>query len=192
MMRITAMILGLILLILTGVITLARRQEAQPQFILFNSERDSNQKLYQMRLNGSNQHKLTNLLGYEFFESFTPDEQAIIFAFSWDTEWEIYQMGLDGRDPRNITNNPGRDMFGGLASDGQAIFFTSYRDGNWEIYQMDLDGSNPRNLTRHPANDYFAAFMPIIDLPWQPAIFFLLGAILCAGGIYRKRGGGDL
>ena len=121
--------------------------------IAFHSDRDGNNEIYVMNVNGSNQTRLTNNPAVDEIPSWSPDGAKIAFMSNRDGNYEIYVMNTDGSNQTRLTNNPANDYFPNLSPDGNKILFGSTRDGNWELYVMNVDGSNVTRLTNNPADD---------------------------------------
>jgi CSLREA domain-containing protein len=131
-----------------------------PEKIAFTSDRHGNSEIYVMNPDGSNQTRLTNNPGSNFFPSFSPDGSKIVFGSARDGNSEIYVMNSDGSNQTRLTSNTAVDTFPAFSPDGSKIVFTSHRDGNLEIYVMNSDGSNQTRLTNNSANDDFPSFSP--------------------------------
>jgi WD40 repeat protein len=128
--------------------------------IAFVSDRDGNNEIYIMNIDGSEQVRLTNNPAQDVDPCFSPDGSKIVFDSARDGNWEIYIMNVDGSEQVRLTNNPALDVVPSFSSDGTQIAFESDRDGNYEIYIMNVDGSKQVNLTNNPAVDMLAYFSP--------------------------------
>ena len=83
--------------------------------IIFKSNRDGNDEIYIMKVDGSEQINLTNNQSGDRFPCFSPDGSKIAFESDRDGNSEIYIMDSDGRNQRRLTDN---DCF-----DGYPIWF---------------------------------------------------------------------
>jgi Tol biopolymer transport system component len=129
--------------------------------IAFSSDRDGNQEVYVMNVDGSNPVNLTNHPATDYVPDWSPDGTKIAFASTRDDgNWEVYVMNADGSHPVNLTNNPAEDFSPVWSPDGTKIAFCSGRDGNYEVHVMNADGSHPVNLTNNPAQDVGEAWSP--------------------------------
>jgi Tol biopolymer transport system component len=125
--------------------------------IAFTTDRDGNDEIYVMDIDGSNQHNLTNNPASDFGPSWSPDGNRIFFTSDRSGKYDIYVMNADGSNQVNFTLNHPADWHGGTWSpDGTKIMFVS----NGEIYVMDSNGSTPVNLTNNPAEDRSPAWSP--------------------------------
>jgi len=69
----------------------------------------SNFEIYIMNADGSEQKRLTNNPGLDFWQSWSPDGRKIVFMSSRDGNYEICIMNPDGTEQKNLTNNPASD-----------------------------------------------------------------------------------
>lgn len=113
---------------------------------------EANSKIWVMNADGSDQNRVTKMLGLDMFPSWAPDSRRLVYMSVRDGNPEIYLL-RDDRIEINLTNHPARDMNPEWSPDGSKIAFMSNRDGNMDIYVMDTDGGNVSNLTNHPGND---------------------------------------
>ncbi len=149
-----------------GVTPLVVCVDTQAQ-IAFVSDRDGNDEIYVMDIDGKNQQRLTDNRDNDWWPSWSPDGKRIVFVSERDGNREIYVMDADGENPRRLTNNPNEDWYPVWAPDGKRIAFMTLRDGHivdaaptFEIYVMDADGKNPQNLTNDPNDDRYPSWAP--------------------------------
>jgi Tol biopolymer transport system component len=129
-------------------------------------------QIYTMKLDGSDQRRVSTGTGRTTCGYFYPAGDEILFASTHETSpvcpprpsfergyvwpihagYEVYRARADGSNPRPITKSPGYDAEATIAPDG-LITFTSVRDGDMEIYTMQADGSGVRRLTTRPGPD---------------------------------------
>ena len=131
--------------------------------IAFRSNRDgnpSNNEIYVMNADGTNQINLTNNPASDDEPAFSPDGSQIAFYSDRDGNFEIYVMNADGTNQTRLTNNAANDFSPAFSPDGNKIAFYSDRDGNAEIYVMNADGTGQARLTNNAAVDFFPAFSP--------------------------------
>lgn len=128
--------------------------------ILFSTDRDGNDEIYVMDLDGTGQTRLTNDPGADIFPSFSPDGGHVTWMTDRDGNFEVYSMEGDGSNPVNLTNDPATDGEPSWSPDGLMVTFMTDRDGNFEIYSMFGDGSNPVNLTNDAGNDKHPRWSP--------------------------------
>lgn len=124
--------------------------------IVFTSNRDGNNEIYIMAVDGSDQFRLTNHPGDDSLPSSRGSQ--IAFTTNRDGNVEIYLMGLDGSNPRNLSNNPAADQYPRWSRDNAWVAFITDRDGNGEIYIIRPDGSQFFNITNNPADEIVPAW----------------------------------
>ena len=116
--------------------------------LVFNSERDGNEEIYVIGLDGRNLIRLTNDPAEDVQPSCSPDGTRITFVSNRDGNDEIYAMNIDGTDAVRLTNNSAWEYDPSWSPDGAKIAFMSSRKGQFNIYVMNPDGTNQRRLTR--------------------------------------------
>jgi Tol biopolymer transport system component len=119
------------------------------------ASRTTNQTVYIMDADGSNQTRLTNNQTYMMDLGFgwSPDGQKITYISIRDGKIGICVINTDGSNETCLTGK--NDMDFDWSIDGQEIVFVSIRDENGEIYVMNADGSNQVRLTNNQADDTF-------------------------------------
>ena len=106
----------------------------------FVSDRDGNQEIYMMDIDGSNLINLTNNSADDSFPAFSPDGKRIAFVSDRDWNDDIYLMDSDGSKIIRLTDSSVNDQEPAWSPDGKQIVFTSGND-NPKIYKMNVDGS---------------------------------------------------
>ena len=128
--------------------------------IVYVSDREGNNQVYLMNMDGTNDTRLTFDSEDYYFPQFSPDGSKILFYSQDEDSDEIYVMDSDGGNQRNLTNTQGIDNLCQFSPDGSKIVFVSTRDGNREVYIMDSDGSNQTRLTNNTFIDHSPQFSP--------------------------------
>jgi Tol biopolymer transport system component len=121
--------------------------------VLFTSNRDGQQEIYSVNLDGTQPLNLTNNPANDYLSAGSPDAQSILFTSVRNGNPDIWIMGADGSSQRALTNTTGEDAYPTWSPLMDWVAFASNRDGNWEIYIMRPDGSGQFNLTNNPAQD---------------------------------------
>ena len=119
--------------------------------ILFRSDRDGDEEIYMMDVNGANVVQLTNNTVDDKVGSVSPDGARIVFTSTRNGEYDLYTMNIDGTDVVQLTDNPGyRTWRAQWSPDGTRIAF-SRRIGvtarTEHIAIVNADGSNLIELT---------------------------------------------
>lgn len=137
--------------------------------LIFQSNREDYacDKIWTMRVDGSEKRLVSPRHGAHTCSFFFPDGDRIVFAstshlagdcpprptvpgkhYLWPLfPYDIFVAETDGSNPVRITDNPLYDAEPIVAPDGRQIVFGSQRHGDFDIYIMNSDGSNVRRLT---------------------------------------------
>jgi TolB protein len=126
--------------------------------LLFSSDRDGNFEIYELAVDGTGLHRLTDTALAELFPRPSPDGTRIVYTLGDFTRrrFSVHVMDADGSNDRVLTSGyrvSGEDPV--WADGGQVIIFQSDRTGNFEIFSMNADGSEQTNLTRMPSGEYW-------------------------------------
>jgi len=95
-------------------ITLLVPSCAKPVFtsrIAFTSDRNGNDEIYVMDVDGSNQTNLTNNPALTWMSAWSPNGNKIVFGSHRDGNMEVYVMDADGSNHIMLTNNSAFDSF---------------------------------------------------------------------------------
>jgi len=128
--------------------------------ITFSSDREGNQDIYIIDINGNGVTNLSNSPEDDSRPVFSHNGSRIAFRAERDGNREIYGMNSDGSNQINLSNNSDRDENPEFSPDGSKLVFTSYRDGNNEVYIMNSDGSGQTNLSNYVGYDDDPHFSP--------------------------------
>jgi Tol biopolymer transport system component len=88
--------------------------------IVFSSDRDGNNEIYVIGVDGTGLSRLTSSPGKDLDPSFSPDGSNIVFDSDRDGPVAIFTMDVDGSDPVNLSKpiRPG-DIFPSWSPDGR-------------------------------------------------------------------------
>lgn len=122
------------------------------QEIVFVSERDGNKEIYTMRLDGSNQTRLTNNGFSDESPIFAPDGR-IIFSSNQEglTQYHLYVMDSDGNNRERLLGMEGRHP---TTSPSGTLAFSN----NSDIYVW--DGVEVTQLTQDSGSNSYPSFSP--------------------------------
>jgi Tol biopolymer transport system component len=122
--------------------------------IVFSSDRDGNDEIYAIGVDGMDLTRLTSSPAKDLDPSFSPDGTKIVFDSDRDGPVAIFAMNADGSDPVNLSRpkRPG-DIFPSWSPDGAQI---AYACGpsleGLDICVMDSDGGGQRVLIGGPGS----------------------------------------
>jgi Tol biopolymer transport system component len=129
--------------------------------VLFISNRDGNDEVYSMNLDGSNVTRLTDNNVPDGRAAWSANGQHIAFASGDVGHRDIYVMNANGQGLRNVTNTPDADEdWPEWAPTGNRIIFSSNREGNFEIYTVNMGGGQLTRLTFRPQDDKWPTYSP--------------------------------
>lgn len=119
------------------------------QPLLFISNRDGNNEVYKMNVDGTNQQRLTNTSESESNAFWSPDGQKIVFIRQGAANVrQIWTMNTDGTNQVNISGTNTFDTVYRYSPNGQKILFTRSTAVNQSsIWVMNADGSSQTRLT---------------------------------------------
>ena len=117
--------------------------------IVFSSDRNGNDEIYMMDIDGKNPRNLTNHPGFDFSPAWAPDGQRIAFYSSRQEDEGLYVMDADGDNQHYLAlmHQPGHATW---SPDGKQIAFDCAVGRRTDICVIDVDGGNLRNFTLHP------------------------------------------
>ncbi|MEB2289454.1 MAG: hypothetical protein OZ934_15280 [Anaerolineae bacterium] len=119
----------------------------EPYQVVFYSDRDGNDDLFLMTLNGA-ERRLTGSLANEREPSCAPDGRSVVYASDASGSYQIHLLRLDGSAPVALTASAGMSFAPVFSPDGAQIAFVSTRqNGVPTIWVMNADGSGQRQVT---------------------------------------------
>ena len=101
--------------------------EPLPDRITFYTNREGNNEIFAMNIDGSGQRSLTRHYSEDRSPSWSPDAQKIAFYSNRDFNFDIYIMDADGGKQTNLTNHPNADILPAWSPGGTKIAFFSNR-----------------------------------------------------------------
>lgn len=134
--------------------------------LAFHSNRDGNNEVYVMNLDGSEQSRITMDSRNDQRPDISPNGNQIVFASNRMTEtnltgdFEIFVMNSDGTDVTQLTFNGAEDSWPRWSPNGKWIAFHSNVSGNFEIYVISLDGTSLVPVTDYAGLDQFPEWSP--------------------------------
>ena len=97
--------------------------EPLPDRITFYSNREGNNEIYAMNVDGSGQKNLTRHYSEDRSPSWFPDAGKITFYSNRDFNFDVYIMDADGGNQTNLTRHPNADTLPAWSPDGTKIAF---------------------------------------------------------------------
>jgi Tol biopolymer transport system component len=132
--------------------------------IAFVTNRDGNDEIYLMRVDGSDLANLTNDPSTDVDPAWSPDGDRIAFASDRDGAFDIYVMDRDGGNLARLTYTDHMDVHPSWSRHGDRIMFSSDRfQAGPTIYTMDSDGSNQTRIAESVKGDSSPAWSPDIS-----------------------------
>lgn len=128
--------------------------------VAFTSDRDGNQEIYLMGLNGTGQARLT-ADGAADNEPSWSAEGLIAFSSSRSGGTDIYVMRADGAILGQAASGDAQDRMPNWSPNGQQIVFASNRDGgDYDLFIANKDGTGLTQITANVFDE--------LDPSWSP------------------------
>ena len=135
-----------------------------PQSVAFSSTRDSNNEIYVMNPDGSNETRKTMTASTvaDIRPEISPDGSEIVFSSTRDGNMEIFLMDFDGTDVRQLTSTaaPIANHWPRWSPDGEWIAFQSGTATDTQIYRIRRDGTGLTQVTNHPGINQYPGWSP--------------------------------
>lgn len=114
--------------------------------IVYASGSDSNQHIWIMNADGTNQRQLTGGEGTNWQPRLSPDQKYIFFASNRTGSAQIWRMNIDGSNQTQISEGKdgNRPIF--VSADGKTIYFESPRDSNLGKLTIGDDGKSSSSI----------------------------------------------
>jgi len=139
--------------------------------LVFKTNRDGNDNIYSINLDGSDWQRLTDHTGADIYPEASPDGMKIAYTSDINGIWQIMIMDWDGQNKRQITHNNFRSAYPTWSHDMKYIYFEAYLDGDWEIYRINSNGIGQKRLTHNSrGHDWHPSAHP-----FDPKIIFESG-----------------
>jgi lipoprotein-anchoring transpeptidase ErfK/SrfK len=135
-------------------------ETAEPFQIVYYTNRNGNDDIYLMTLNGT-ERRLVSGPANEREPSCSPDARSVVYASDATGSYQLYLLPLDQAAPIQITSSEGINFAPVFSPDGSSIAFVSTRNkGIPTIWMIDADGSNPRQITTELGRDTSPSWGP--------------------------------
>ena len=134
---------------------------ADGERLAFSSNRDGNNEIYTVAIDGSDLLRLTDNEAADSAPAWSPDGLSIAFTSDREGTSEIWVMAADGSNPRRVTETDTGDYGPAWSPDGAWIAF--YRTIDEEVdrvFLVSADGSGERVVTPDANRSTFPGFLP--------------------------------
>jgi Tol biopolymer transport system component len=123
------------------------------RWLAFDSDRNGNQEIYKVPVEGGEPVRLTNTTEDDFVATWSGDGRDIAMHSYREGARRVRLISAEGGEPRDIGGSPPNQRSPGLAPDGRGLVFTSDASGQLQLYVVSRDGDSgwgiPRQLTSH-------------------------------------------
>lgn len=121
--------------------------------ILFSVFKDNTSHLYEIDVDGKNQHELASVPGRA--PTLSPDGRRLVYMAGTWTATRLMVSALDGTNAKQITDGSSIAWNNHWSPDGKLMAFTGRNDpkGELAVFVMNVDGSSPRQVTHIPPEE---------------------------------------
>ncbi|MBX3014545.1 MAG: PD40 domain-containing protein [Caldilineaceae bacterium] len=116
-------------------------------FVLFVSNRDGNQEIYRVNVDGTGLVNLTNNDANDSAPSLSPDGNTIAFVSDRPGYPALHFMNADGSNVLQMLGEEWRGIWPRWSPDGSKLVFASDHEGFSTLYLLGKDGSAPQRIT---------------------------------------------
>jgi len=129
--------------------------------LIFNSNRDGNENIYSINIDGTGLTRLTDSHRNDLYPEVSPDGEKIAYTSDIGGVWQIMIMDWDGGNKRQVTKNNFKCAYPSWSYDSKYIYFEGYIEGDWELYRIKSDGTEQKRLTfNHNSHDWHPSGHP--------------------------------
>lgn len=138
--------------------------------IVYVSGSDSNQHIWIMNADGSNQRQFTSGEGTNWQPRLSPDQKYIFFASNRTGSAQIWRMNIDGSNQTQISEGKdgNRPIF--VSADGKTVYFESPKDSNLGKLTIADDGKTSSSLISKER-----MFQPEVNPAGDTVVYFSRG-----------------
>lgn len=123
--------------------------------IAFVSDRDGDNEIYIMRLDGANVRALTENEVDDDSPAWAPDSTQVVFSSTITGNRDVFSVDVFTGSLRQLTTDPAADTSPQVSPDGAVVMFMSDRTGNWDIFFRALGGGSQGQIVALPDNQQF-------------------------------------
>jgi Tol biopolymer transport system component/DNA-binding SARP family transcriptional activator len=123
------------------------------RWLAFDSDRNGNQDVFKMPVEGGAAVPLTTYRGDDFMSSWSPDGSKIAYYSYRDGTRRVVVMSADGEGGREVGRTPAGQRYPGWSPEGDQLVFHSDASGRSELYvvagRAGSSWGRPRRLTNN-------------------------------------------
>lgn len=123
--------------------------------IAFVSDRDGDNEIYVMQLDGAGVRALTDNTAADDAPAWSPDSSRIAFSSTVNGNRDIFLVDVSTVTLQQITTDPAADSAPQFGIDGTSIIFMSDRTGDWNIFFINTVGGSQGQIVSLPGNQQF-------------------------------------
>ena len=128
--------------------------------VVFISDRDGNNDVFVMNLNGEFQTNLTKNNNPNSYPSFSDDGKCILFMSRIEDQFDILIMNNDGSELKSITETTFNEVAPIFYHNSNRIIYNSDENSVWQLFSINIDGSEKELLTSSNDNYYYPTISP--------------------------------
>jgi Tol biopolymer transport system component len=137
------------------------RWSSHGEWIAFITNRESNLDLYIIRADGSDEQRLTDEAGYEYYPAWSPDDTRLMFTSDRDGgDFDLYMYTLNTGTITQLTHNDTLDERPTWSPDGRFVTYLAMPNRELEIHIMDVASGESHALTNDKLFYHEAQWMP--------------------------------
>lgn len=123
--------------------------------IAFVSDRDGDQDIYVMLLDGSSVRALTDNDADDNQPAWSPDSSQVVFSSTANGNRDIYTVDISTLTLQQFTADPAAEAAPQFSTDGTTILFMSDTTGNWDIFTLGTVSGSRGQIVALPGNQQF-------------------------------------
>jgi Tol biopolymer transport system component len=133
--------------------------ESSQNLIAFVSDRDGDDDIYIMDVNGNNLMQYTDAEGADLFPAWSPSGEYIAFHSNRSGDFDLFLMDLTGAS-QPLTDSIAEEGHAAWSPDGTQIMYASNKDGDFDIHLLTVADGTGYVVTIDPGADYAPSWSP--------------------------------
>jgi TolB protein len=159
-LRLSLILSGAILILISGILLVARQSAPTSPWLIFLSDRDGEREIYRMNADGSHLKRLTFGSQIDYLPYWSPNGEQMIYVASRNDPPRIYLAQQNWKSGRDVIEGEDYQLQPSWSPDSQWITYASNLSGRYEIYRVRLDGSERYQMTDRTNNDWNPVWSP--------------------------------